>query len=1229
MLTRSPKTTASSVDLSVNFTNAPPPEIEIIHLTPTSGYIQSPSWDGTNGYPSFFDGWKELVVPPNCSVMISVIAMEIEGVEYCDYDRLTITIGNNQIKAIGNCTTAQKNYTTAVENYTRALENSTAIKDCALANQTTKLTHCDDVPVLKTSVFNTNVLKFNMTTDEDLEYSGFRLYFSFHQNNEVPQQLDNGKWNCSVPFWPQFQKHLLCNMAYECLNGEDEKDCGQDSPSCGQGLLSIGSRCYIFIPGEERVTWNEAAQECLRRDAYLASFNSPEEWTGVIDVLGEMVKEPAYVGLQTTGPAFPTGYRKWYQWNDGSVVLYANFRGSTAKTNANCAVLRQKMNSPEKEFLDLEECHDKLTSSILCEKDTKLKNTPGVQQELIPRQQWKGDSEKYVACPLGHFTHKFLACDLLTRCWAGDGDVSAATCAFQPTPPPPSMSCMNGVKHIPYSLVCDHRADCGDNSDENLCVFPSCRLSGKFECANKQCLEPTQQCDSVVQCVDGSDERLCPGFQAAKLELPKPPAIINFNKDVVKESFSYGIKAYSVDANQSESSSTGVCPETHFLCPGPLTYCMPVYVRCNGVYDCPGRQDEDGCDGYRCPGYYRCRASPVCLHASQLCDGVFQCPQQDDELLCQATCPHNCTCYGLAFYCQGPFPAQQYPELRFLHAPETGLSPQELETNSMLIYLSLAKCGLKDFDNVEFPNLRILDLSNNDLSLLSTTQLTRMIHLQKLSLAGNPLQFLFGTGHDPLLNFPELESLDLSNVILPELNVTDLTIFPRLKLLNLTGCGIERVTGKGFRLLEFLKYLDLRSCPMKEFPRSIFEGLKLLKEVWADSYKLCCPATLPEDFSLPNCHSPSDEISSCDALLRSDFYRIVLSIFAALALIGNLSSFVYRVFINPASSHLGFGIFVTHLCVSDFLMGVYLAVIGIADRMYQGNYLWKDDEWKQSAACKVAGFLSLLSNEVSAFIICLITLDRFIVLRFPFTNIYFRKKSAHVACLIVWFIGIVLAGIPLMPSTAHWHFYDQNGICIPLPITRNDFAGHDYSFGIIIVFNFLLFLLIAAGQVFIYWSIHVNTMSAGDSNKKSNDITIARRLITIAMSDFLCWFPIGLLGLMSSNGVPVPGEVNVAMSIIVLPINSAINPFLYTINSLMEKRRKDRMQKLQKMMMSSFASKSADTAVVRVDDSYGQAAAMRLINTWLARGLFSPQNLDKIALNIQERQSAVECQHEV
>ena len=165
--------------------------------------------------------------------------------------------------------------------------------------------------------------------------------------------------------------------------------------------------------------------------------------------------------------------------------------------------------------------------------------------------------------------------------------------------------------------------------------------------------------------------------------------------------------------------------------------------------------------------------------------------------------------------------------------------------------------------------------------------------------------------------------------------------------------------------------------------------------------------------------------------------------------------------------------------------------------------------------------------------------------------------------------------------TSHWRFYGQIGICIPLPVTRKSFEGRSYSFGVIIVLNFFLFLLIAAGQSFIFFSVKANLMTT-DTTRKSRDMVIARRLISVVVSNFVCWFPIGLLGLLASAGVPITGEVNVAMAIIVLPLNSALNPFLYIHNLLKEKRRKVRELKLQKLLQSRAMAKETAGQFVRL-----------------------------------------------
>ena len=69
------------------------------------------------------------------------------------------------------------------------------------------------------------------------------------------------------------------------------------------------------------------------------------------------------------------------------------------------------------------------------------------------------------------------------------------------------------------------------------------------------------------------------------------------------------------------------------------------------------------------------------------------------------------------------------------------------------------------------------------------------------------------------------------------------------------------------------------------------------------------------------------------------------------------------------------------------------------------------------------------------------------------------------------------------------------------------------------MFNFVLFLLIASGQAAIYRTIRQSQGSVDlTSTHKVRELTIARRLLTVVLSDFLCWFPIGLLGILAASG---------------------------------------------------------------------------------------------------------------
>ncbi|XP_070198665.1 G-protein coupled receptor GRL101-like [Littorina saxatilis] len=439
------------------------------------------------------------------------------------------------------------------------------------------------------------------------------------------------------------------------------------------------------------------------------------------------------------------------------------------------------------------------------------------------------------------------------------------------------------------------------------------------------------------------------------------------------------------------------------------------------------------------------------------------------------------------------------------------------------------------------PQLRILDLSFNDLTGLSSWMFGKLSRLTHLNLSGNSLIQTLDSGFTQFLTE---------------------TALTNLQELVMTNTGLQEIMDNALSVLTQLISLDISRNPMVKFDKNPLGGLVRLRELHADNPRLCCLIVHDTE-----CYAPVDELSSCSDLLRRDVSRVCLWAFSVLALVGNAGVIAYRVASSKRTPWSTFHVLVVNLSAADLLMGVYMTMIGAADARFRGDYVTRDNEWRHSNTCIAAGFLAFVSSEVSAFMISLITLDRFLRLCFPFkAQVHMGLRSCTVLCSVAWLCGVCLAAVPLI---AQLQFYGVTGICLPLPITRHSFSGHSYAFSVFIGMNFALFVLIGAGQVAIYRAIRATSKAAG-SKRQNRDTTIARRLFLVVLTDFCCWFPIGVMGLMAFLGIPIPGEVNVWAAILVLPFNSALNPFLYTLNGLCQKWEENKVEKKTQKILANL-----------------------------------------------------------
>ena len=177
---------------------------------------------------------------------------------------------------------------------------------------------------------------------------------------------------------------------------------------------------------------------------------------------------------------FVRRYRRIWQWADNSIAYYTVHNAENVMFPA-CAALP----AGDVSYMELGECNQALNIHYLCELD---KIRPRTQQryaqeraiKLVSISSERSWTFSTVRCPAGHITHSFLACDVQSSCWATEYDSvdrfwtvpSFTACPAPLTSLPPSYACASGRERVPYTLVCDFRADCFDGSDESFCEFP-------------------------------------------------------------------------------------------------------------------------------------------------------------------------------------------------------------------------------------------------------------------------------------------------------------------------------------------------------------------------------------------------------------------------------------------------------------------------------------------------------------------------------------------------------------------------------------------------------------------------------------------------------------------------------------------------------------------------------------------------------------------------------------
>ncbi|XP_038050982.1 CUB and sushi domain-containing protein 2-like [Patiria miniata] len=624
---------------------------------------------------------------------------------------------------------------------------------------------------------------------------------------------------------------------------------------------------------------------------------------------------------------------------------------------------------------------------------------------------------------------------------------------------------------------------------------------------------------------------------------------------------------FIVISHTEEEDLEALCEPDEFHCGNYTGFCVTNSSRCNGYLDCINYEDELNCDDIFCPGSYKCNNLDTsslsisftgdlpraqCIPMTQVCDGEKNCPEpDDDEIQCDVKrCPAGCKC--------------SYKGTDLVVNCNNGWDSSTLDDLALITHT--------------------LQLSGLNFSELDQGMFKALSHLKVLSLKNNVISEIQER------TFYGLESLlwlDLSNTSMKELHGFAMEELSSLRGITIFDVPLTRIKTNAFSGLGHVKTLiivrNIKDLPPLIVEDDAFQGLDDVAELYVDDHRLCCFFPSSECKTL----EPQPPLFMCSELMPKMVLKVFMWILGVSALIGNIYVMVwrYRERSKGRESRIVQSFLVFNLAVSDALMGLYMLIIASADVYFGERYFEVSMEWRTSPMCKIAGFISIIGSEASVFFLTFISIDRYLAIVHPLKKYNLCPESSRIAALCVW-IGTVIVGLvptilasdsssdvyglsdvciglPLMTKVTEYETVDQQidaggvaNITVGIPYPVDYRASWFFSIALFLGVNLLCFTVILICYIAIFRGVRASSKKV-NSSSRDDEQRLAIKMAAIILTDFVCWVPVIIMGILSqAHVVEIPTEAYAWIVVFILPINSSLNPYLYTIADLCYQKRK-------------------------------------------------------------------------
>ena len=415
--------------------------------------------------------------------------------------------------------------------------------------------------------------------------------------------------------------------------------------------------------------------------------------------------------------------------------------------------------------------------------------------------------------------------------------------------------------------------------------------------------------------------------------------------------------------------------------------------------------------------------------------------------------------------------------------------------------------------------------------------------------------------------------------------------------------GVEDPAWQFINKPECPKGFDELDCPTR------FK-CKAKEKISIDVLQICDGKMNCDDHSDEKNCADTPVFSSRTEMIAEPAIKAAFWIIGFVVIFGNFYVIVTSISILKKKKLQGVGfqqVIILNISIADFLMGVYLLTIAAYSASFSGRYGNEDHEWRSSLKCSVIGSLVVISSQTSCFLMVVLTAFRLINVVNAIESLNSSLRRWVISIVTAWVLSLIIGIVPMISSyfihnfsfssTFHngtlnssqltefacriaalsnktiefngnefqsvkefvendlsqnvsvvmFGYYGQTSICMPRFYVAYGASSWEYTI-LIITVNFLSFVFIAVGYIWIVKHTSKSSANVGraQNNRAKDQATrMQRRVARIIATDFCCWIPICIMAYVRL-GVKFSDIAYQISAVLLLPINSALNPFLFT-----------------------------------------------------------------------------------